>query len=181
MIADISFPDYEMRLAILKTKAQNQNIRIEDKILEYIALKVQKNIREVEGVLNRVVFYEQYKHEKIDQKKLDEIINETIQVAARNITASDIVRTVAEFFEVPTNDLITRSRKQEVVEPRQIAMYLLRDILKLSYPHIGEKLGKRDHTTAMHACEKITKDIAQNPSLNQKILLIKERLIKNSS
>jgi len=181
MIADISFPDYEMRLAILKTKAQSQNIQIEDKILEYIALKVQKNIREVEGVLNRVVFYEQYKHEKIDQKKLDEIINETIQVTARNITSSDIVRTVAEFFEVPTSDLITRSRKQEVVEPRQIAMYLLRDILKLSYPHIGEKLGKRDHTTAMHACEKITKDIAQNPSLNQKILLIKERLTKNSS
>lgn len=178
MIADISYPDYEMRLAILKTKTKNQGLNIEDKLLEHIAAKVQKNVRELEGVMNKVAFYEQYKNEKLDIKKLDEIINETIQVSAKNITANEIIKAVADFFEVPQNDLTERSRKQEIVEPRQIAMYLLRDVLKLSYPHIGERLGKRDHTTAIHAYEKISKEATQNPGLNQKILLIKERVYK---
>lgn len=178
MIADIGYPDYEMRLTILKSKAENQGISIENKTLEHIASKVQKNIRELEGVLNKVSFYLQYKRDKLDNKKLEEIINETIQVSPKNITVQEVIKTTADFFEIPVHDLVNRSRKREVVEPRQIAMYLLRDVLKLSYPHIGEKLGKRDHTTAIHACEKISKDINQDPQLNQKIMLLKERLFK---
>ncbi|TSA44583.1 chromosomal replication initiator protein DnaA [bacterium] len=178
MIVDITYPDYEMRLAILKTRVQNSNVFVEEEVLGQIAARVQKNIRELEGVLNKVIFYEQYKSEKINAKKLDEIINEAVQVSPKNITANDIIKTVADFFEVPPSDMTDRSRKQEVVEPRQIAMYLMRDVLKLSYPHIGEKLGKRDHTTAIHSCEKIKREIGQNPSLNQKIMLIKERLYK---
>ena len=180
MIADVAYPDYEMRLAILRTKAQSHNIEIDEKTLEYIATKVQKNIREVEGVLNKVIFYEQYKREKIDQKKLDDIINETAQVSPKNITVNEILKTVAEFYEISQSDLSDRGRKQEVVEPRQVAMYLLREILKLSYPNIGEKVGKRDHTTVIHAYEKIAKEITTNSALNQKILLIKERLFKNN-
>ncbi len=179
MIADISYPDYELRLAILKAKIQEQNWQLPEKTLEFIAAKVQRNIRELEGVLNKVVFYEQYKNERIDTKKLEEIISETTRVSSRNITVGSIIKAVADFFEISPNELIGRSRKSEVVEPRQVCMYLLRDILKLSYPHIGEKLGNRDHTTAIHACEKISKDINQNPNLNQKILLIKERVYKN--
>jgi len=178
MVADIGYPDYEMRLAILKTKTQNQGVNIDEKILEQIATKIQKNIRELEGVLNKVIFCQQYKNEKIDAKKLDEIINETIQISAKNITAGEIIKAVADFFEISQSDLIERSRKQEVVEPRQIAMFLLRELLKLSYPHIGERLGKRDHTTAIHAYEKISKELNQNPSLSQKILMIKERVYK---
>jgi len=178
MIADISYPDYEMRLAILKTKAQNQGKLIDDWVLEYIASKIQRNIREVEGVLNKVIFFEDYKKEKIDQKKLEDIINETIQISPKNVSAQDIIKTVAEFYEISQADLTNRGRKQEVVEPRQITMFLLRDILKLSYPHIGEKLGKRDHTTVIHACEKIAKELTQNQNLNQKIILIKEKMFK---
>lgn len=178
MIADVSYPDYEMRLAILRSKSQSQNLPVDDKVLEFIASRVQRNMRELEGVLNKVFFYMQYKGKNIDHKKLEEIINETIQVSPKNITTQEVIKTVAEFFEVPVSDLIDRSRKKEVVEPRQIAMYLLRDVLKLSFPHIGEKLGKRDHTTAIHACEKIATDMNQNPQLSQKILLIKERLYK---
>ena len=179
MIADISYPDYEMRLAIIKTKLQNQNKELGQKTLEYIATKVQKNIRELEGVLNKVLFYENYKNEPISIKKLEEIVNETTQTSSKNITANEVIKTVADFYEIPQTDLTERSRKQEVVEPRQIAMYLLRDVLKLSYPHIGEKLGKRDHTTAMHAHEKIAKETSQNPAFHQKIMLIKERLYKS--
>ncbi len=178
MIVDISNPDFEMRLAILKSKNQDQGWNIDEKILHTIASKVQRNVRELEGVLNKVAFYQQYKQETVDAKKIEEIIGEVVQVASKNITANEVIKTVADFYEVSPSDLTDRSRKQEVVEPRQIAMYLLRDILKLSYPHIGEKLGKRDHTTAIHAYEKITKEISQNPSLNQKINLIKERVYK---
>jgi len=178
MVVDISYPDYEMRLAILKTKAQSQNVTIDEKTLEIVATKVQRNIRELEGVLNKIIFYEQCKKEKIDNKKLEEIINETTQIAAKNITSSEIIKAVAEFYEIPENEITQRSRKQGVVEPRQVAMYLLREILKLSYPHIGEKLGKRDHTTVIHAYEKISREINQNTNLNHKIALIKERLYK---
>ena len=178
MVADISYPDYETRLAILKIKTQQQNRSVEEKILEQIAAKVQKNIRELEGVLNKVVFYQEFKGERVDDRKLEEIINETSRVSAKNVTASDIVKTVAEFFEINPEELTDRSRKQGVVEPRQIAMYLLREIMKLSYPRIGEKLGNRDHTTAIHACNKISKEINRDASLNQKIMLIKERVYK---
>src|SRR3989338_6667660 len=157
MIADVSYPDYEMRLAILKTKAQINNWTVEDKMLEQIAAKVQKNIRELEGVLNKVIFFQQYKNTK--KKK--------------------IIKGVGDFFEISTNDIASRSRKREVAGPRQICMYLLRDVLKLSYPNIGEKLGKRDHTTAIHACDKVAKDISQSAELNQKIMLIKERMYKD--
>lgn len=178
MIVDIGYPDYEMRLAILKNKAQLNNWMIEDRILEQIAAKVQKNIRELEGVLNKVVFYQQYKNEGIDFKKLESVINETTKVYSENVTAQDIIKTVADFFEVSTEDLINRGRKQEVVEPRQVAMFLLRDILKMSYPSIGDKFGKRDHTTVIHACEKIEQGSTSNPAINQKILNIKEKIYK---
>jgi len=139
---------------------------------------VQKNIRELEGVLNKIVFFEQYKKEKMDIKKLDDAIRETTHVSSKNVTASDVVKTVADFYEISQANLTERCRKHEVVEPRQIAMYLLRELLKLSYPHIGEKVGKRDHTTAIHAYEKISRELNQNPDLNQKIILIKEQLYK---
>lgn len=179
MIADISYPDYEMRLAILRAKVAAKELSVDEKILEQIAAKVQKNIRELEGVLNRVVFFQTYKNEKIDSKKIEEIISETVQVSAKNITASEIIKTVADFYEISQSELTNRSRKQEIVEPRQIVMYLLRDLMKLSYPNIGEKMGKRDHTTAIHAYEKILKELNQNPALNQKIMLIKERVYKS--
>ena len=178
MVADIGYPDYEMRLAILKNKTEANNWVIDEKILETVAAKIQRNMRELEGVLNKIVFYQEFKNEKIDTKKLEKIISDVSQVSSKNITANEIIKTVADFFEVSYNDLIDRSRRKEVVRPRQICMYLLRDILKLSYPNIGGKLGKRDHTTAIHACDKITRNINQDSGLNQKIMLIKERLYK---
>ena len=179
MIADITYPDYEMRLAILKSNLEREKIFIDDSILKIIASKVQRNIRELEGVLNKVVFYNNFKREKLDDKKIDEIINEVTHVSGKNMAPQKIIKTVADFFEISTSDLVNKGRKKEVVEPRQIAMYLLRDILKLSYPHIGEKIGKRDHTTVIHAYEKITREMNENHGLNQKILLIRERLYKD--
>ncbi|MGC9046732.1 MAG: chromosomal replication initiator protein DnaA [Minisyncoccia bacterium] len=181
IITDISYPDYEMRLAILKTKTKQHNVDINDQILDYIATKVQKNIRELEGVLNKVIFYQQYKNEKINLSKLEQIINETVRIAPKNITSNEIINAVAEVFSIPTQNLIDKNRKQEIVQPRQIAMYLMRELLKMSYPNIGEKFGNRDHTTVMHACEKISKEINFDAILNQKIITIKEIIFSKTT
>jgi len=179
MIADIGYPDYETRLAILRAKAQENRWQTDDKTMELIANKVKKNIRELEGVLNKVVFYQDVKKEKINTQKLEEIINEVVRVNTKNISANDVIKNVAGFFEISTADLIAKCKKKEVVEPRQITMYLLREMMNSSYPCIGEKIGKRDHTTVIHACEKISREINQNPVLNQKIILIKELINKS--
>ncbi len=105
-------------------------------------------------------------------------MGEIIQEPMRTVNPNDIIHAVAEISEIPATDLSNRSRKKEVAECRQIAMFLMRDMLGLSYPYIGRKLGKRDHTTAIYACEKIGREITRNPILNQKVLLIKELLQK---
>lgn len=179
MIADVGYPDYEMRLAILRSRLQENGWQLAENIVDLIANKIQRNIRELEGVLSRVIFFQNVKNEKITPKKLEDIISETVQSAPKNISPNDIIKSVSEFFEISVADLTGKRRKKEIVEPRQITMYILRETLGLSYPFIGEKLGKRDHTTAIHACEKISREITQNTILNQKIMLIKERIYKS--
>ncbi len=178
LIADIGFPEYEMRVAIIKNKLQESNYSLGDDIVDLIAKKVKKNIREIEGVLHKILFYREAKRAEMDYKTAEEIIEKSIHNFSRHVSDDHILKSVADFFRVSVDDLIVRGRKKEVVEPRQIAMYLLRDILEMSYPYIGEKLG-RDHTTAIHAVEKINQEINKNSLLNQKILLIKESIYKS--
>lgn len=176
MIADVSYPDYEVRLAILRTKAQIQGIEVDDDLLQKIAFRVQKNVRELEGVLNKVIFIKEQKGEEVTDKRLDEIVGEVSRVSAKTITVAELVKAVAEFFDVPPNTITDRSRKKAVVEPRQVCMYLMRELLNLSYPSIGEKLGKRDHTTAIHAHDKISRLLNKDAELNRRIMMIRERL-----
>lgn len=178
LIADIGFPEYEMRVAIIKNKLQETGSHLSEGVIDVIAKKVKKNIRELVGVLNKVLFYQDAKRTEITEKAAAEIVDRAIQGFARRVSDDHILKCVAEFYNVSVGDLITRGRKKEVVEPRQVAMFLLRDILEMSYPYIGEKLG-RDHTTAIHAVEKITGEVNKNQTLNQKLLLIKELVYKN--
>ncbi len=178
MIADITYPDYEMRLAIIKTKLQEKNASLTEEICGLVANKIQRNIREIEGILNKIIFYQEVKNIELTTKIVEGIIDNIIQQSSKNITSGQIIRTVADFYEITTHDLFSRSRKKSVVEPRQITAFLLRDLLDMSYPDIGEKLGKRDHTTAIYSYEKISQEINKNQSLNQKIILIKEVIHK---
>jgi len=178
MIIDLGAPDYELRFAILKTKLEEKQVNLSDDIIGLIANKIQKNFRELEGVINRISFYQNVKKSEISVKIAEEIIAEIIQEPIKNISPSVLIKTVAESFDVSLADITGQCRKKEVVEPRQIAMFLLREMLSLSYPAIGEKLGKRDHTTAIYAFEKISKEINKNQNLNQKVLLIKDLLGK---
>ncbi len=179
MIADITYPDYEMRMAIIKTKLQEKNTNLPDEICDLIANKVQRNIREIEGILNKILFYQEVKYIEPTFKIIEEIINNTIQQSSKNITGNQVVKAVADFYEIPQSDLISRSRKKGVIEPRQVTAFLLRDILDMSYPDIGDKLGKRDHTTIIYSYEKISQEINKNQKLNHKITLIKENIYKN--
>ncbi|MEK7144091.1 MAG: chromosomal replication initiator protein DnaA, partial [Patescibacteria group bacterium] len=179
MIADITYPDYETRLAIIKTKLQEKKAVLSNEICELIADRIQRNIREIEGVLNKVLFFKDVKNIEPNIKTIEEVVDNINKQTSKNITSSQVIKAVAVFFEISQDDIMSRSRKKGVVEPRQISAFLLRDILKISYPEIGEKLGKRDHTTAIYSYEKISKEINRNSSLNQKILLIKESICKN--
>jgi chromosomal replication initiator protein len=178
MIADIGYPDYELRVAVIRTKLQEKNASLPDDIIEFIASKVQKNIRELEGILNRLIFYQQTKKEGLQIKLVEQIINENINQPLKNVSPDAIIKCVADYFQLPVIDLTNKGRKKEIIEPRQIVVYLLRELLDLSYPCIGEKLGKRDHTTAIYAYTKINKELAKNQALNQKIIAIKDELSK---
>ena len=177
LIADVGYPEYEMRIAILKGKLQERSQELTDEIIEIIAKKVKKNIRELEGVLNQVLFAQETKKRDVSLNEIDEIIKKSIKKFSDRVSDDQILTAVASFFNLVPADLVKRIRKKEVVEPRQIAMYLLRDILDASYPYIGDKMG-RDHTTAIHAVEKISQEINRNSSLNQKINLIKDLIYR---
>ncbi len=178
IIVDIAYPEYETRVAIIKSKLQESNKELTDAVVDLIAKRVKKNIRELEGVLNKILFYQEKKQTDITEKTVEEIIEKSIQNLSRRVSDNQILKSVADFFNIAISDLVSNNRRKEVVEPRQIAMYLLRDILELSYPYIGEKM-RRDHTTAIHSYEKINKEINKNSALNQKILLIKENIYKS--
>lgn len=177
MIADVGLPDYEMRFAILKTKAKEKNFDIPDESLNYIALHIQKNVRELQGALNRVIAVCELDGSYPDLKKTTSILTNIIsQPIKKATTPKDIIRNVASFYGVSDADLVNKSRKQEFVKPRQVAMYLMRKEIRSSFPSIGTWLGGRDHTTAMYAFEKISESIEQDRTIEQEIDLILERV-----
>ncbi len=180
MICDIGYPDYELRVAVLRSKLNEKKVVLSSEVVDLIANSVKKNLRELEGVLNKIIFYQQTKNQEITLAVASEIVGESSQKPLQQKTTPvQVLKAIVDFYEIPHNDLIGRSRKKELVEPRQVAMYLLRDVLDMSFPYIGEKLGKRDHTTAMYAFEKISQEVNKNSVLNNKIMLIKEKLTKN--
>ena len=115
MIADITYPDYEMRMAIIKTKLQEKNTDLPNEICDLIANKVQRNIREVEGILNKILFYKEVKNIEPTSKIIEEVINNAIQQSSKNITGNQVVKAVADFYEIPQSDLISRSRKKALL------------------------------------------------------------------
>ena len=177
MIADIGYPDLETRVAILKTKANEKGFDFSYEIFEYIAQNIKKNIRELEGALNRLIASNLSANKKdfslIEVKKA---LNSIINTPKKSTTLKSIIKTVAEFYDINEKDLLERSRKKEIVKPRQIIMYLLREELRSSFPFIGLKIGGRDHTTAIHACEKIKKEIEIDQNFNDEINTIREKL-----
>ena len=166
MIVDIQHPEYESRIAILKSKVNNFDIS--DEVIEYLASTTHGNIRELEGLLNLIVCQSQLKNRSITTNELKSIIkNNTKQ--KKSISIKDVVKIVADFYEIDEQIIYEKTRRKEVVKPRQIIMYILRKDFGISYPSIGQKLGGRDHTTVIHSCEKIENDLKKDNLLNQEI------------
>lgn len=177
MIADIAQPDLETRIAILSTKCKEREYSLPSDILHYIGSTVQSNIRELEGALNRVVAFSQLNNTAPTLESTKHLLSSVARSPKRGgVTPKQIVQTVAEFFELSIADLVGTSRKKELVVPRQIAMFLMREEIQSSFPSIGLELGGRDHTTAMHACTKIAALLNDDERLKQNIALLLQRL-----
>ena len=176
MIADVSAPDFETRLAILKTKIQNRSLTIDDDVCEYLASNIQRNIRELEGALNRLFAFYRLNHKAPSLTEAKSLLKSVIQTPSKQISSKKVIQLVAEFYDMQEKDLIAASRKKEIVRPRQVAMYIMREELKHSYPLIGKKFGGKDHTTAIYACEKIQKEVQESEILADEINIIKQRM-----
>src|SRR3989338_7372943 len=176
MIADIGTPDFETRLAILKIKSIERTYHLEDDVLSYIATNIQKNVRELEGALNRVMAFSQIYNKSPGLKEVKSILATYLNNPYKKTSPQSVLKNVADFYNISAADLIKRSRKKEVVRPRQVAMFLLREETKLSFPEIGQKLGGRDHSTVIHACEKIRSESSVDEPLKQELVLIRERV-----
>ena len=165
LIADIQAPDLETRIAILKKKAKMENLQIADSVMHLIAKKIQSNIRELEGALIRIVAYSSLTNGEINEALAEEALKDIItNIKPKIVSASTIKEAVGIFYNIKIEDFTAKKRNRSIVYPRQIAMYLCREITDLSLPKIGEEFG-RDHTTIMHAHEKISKEIQIDPSL----------------
>ncbi len=176
MTADIGIPDFETRIAILKTKAQEREISLNEDIYQYIAESIKTNIRELEGALNRIVIFQKINNKEVTLEIAQKLLKNIICSPQKALTPKKLIQSVAEFFDLKEKDILAPSRRKEIVRPRQIAMYLLREELKNSFPFIGRKFNGKDHTTALHAHKKISIEIQKNKKLEEEVILIKDRI-----
>jgi len=177
MIADISFPDLETRMAILEVKCQEKNCVLGEDIITYVAKNIQDNIRELEGALNRIIAFHQLNNTKPSLESVRSILGGISANPKRaGLTVKKLLSVVIDFYGISLADILGSSRKKELVTPRQIAMFLMREELKSSYPSIGQGLGGRDHTTAMHACIKITKIIDVDEKIKNDVAVLRQKM-----
>lgn len=177
LIADISNPDYETRLAILRKKAQLDNIIIDDEILSNIANRIDSNIRELEGTLNKLIAKSSLTNSPITMEMAERAINDIVAQQEKVISAEFIQETVAKYFNINAKDLRGSKRSNDIAFPMQIAMYLCRNVAQMSLPQIGKDFGRRDHTTVMHACTKIENEIKENQNTKLIVESVKNILL----
>ena len=179
MMVDVSQPEFEARLAILKVKTQLKGFPLPEEVLEFIALNIKENIRELEGALNSIIGQSKIKGRILSTQEIEEIIKKRSK-PIKIITTEQILKTITSFYNIDEKHLSEKTRRKEVVKPRQIAMYLLRSDLSASYPSIGRRFGQKDHTTVIHAYKKINETIKTDKKLEQEINNIRNILYKNS-
>jgi chromosomal replication initiator protein len=175
LIADIQPPDYETRLAILRSKAERIGRSVPGEILEAIAQRMQSNIRELEGALNRMVAYADLRGIPLTPDLVDSALVDLLP-QRRELEPNTILKMVADAFHVTVDQILARDRSRQVALPRQIAMYLLREEAQISLPQIGDAVGGRDHTTVMYACDKVSDLLEQDDRLRRQVVDIRDQL-----
>ena len=168
MIVDIPAPDNESRAAIIRTKTSSQPYQISKEVVDYLAYSINGNIRELEGTLNSILCQSQMKERELTLAEVKNFVKNNSK-PKKIVSTKEVVKTVAEFYNIEEQLIYDKTRKKEIIKPRQIIMYILREEFNISYPAIGEKLGGRDHTTVMHSCEKIKNDLKMDEILSQEI------------
>lgn len=177
MIVDVAPPDMETRIAILETKCKEKAYNLDKKMISLVAELIQNNVRELEGALNKIIAYHELKNTPPSEELIRSLISNLENYASRkNLSPKHILQTVASFYGVQIDDLLGKSREKRLAFPRQIIMFLLREEMKLSFPSIGTELGGRDHTTAMHACDKIRNEIETNPRSRESIAQLRQQI-----
>lgn len=172
MIVDIPTPDHESRVAIIRAKAAQNKYIFEQDIIEYLANTLESNIREIEGAINTIVCHSQLKNKILNLPEVKNLIKNSGK-PKKMVSVKDVIKTIANFYNVEEDSIYDKTRRKEVVKPRQLIMYILREDFDVSYPSIGEKLGGRDHTTVIHSCEKIKNELKDNSILAEEIKQIR--------
>jgi chromosomal replication initiator protein len=168
MIVDIPTPDSESRAAIIRNKANSSGFPLSKEIVDYLAYSVAGNIRELEGIINSITVSAQLKNRELTLVEVKNFVKNNSR-PKKIVSTKEVVKTVAEFYNIEEQLIYDKTRKKEVIKPRQVIMYILREDFNISYPAIGEKLGGRDHTTVMHSCEKVKNDMKTDETLTQEI------------
>ena len=168
MIVDVTEPEYESRLAILKVKLRELSVELEDDVVEYVASAIQGNIRELEGSLNTIVCQYRLKNKPLSVSEVKNLLKNNIK-PKKNVSIKDVVKTVSDYYSLEESSVYEKTRRKEIVKARQIVMYLLREDFNVSYPLIGQKLGGKDHTTVIHSYLKIKSDLKNDPQLLQEL------------
>ena len=178
LIADIQIPDYETRMAILRKNAENFDKKINDEILDYIATNIKSNIRELEGAFNKIVaFIRLNKVSEMTMEMAEDALKDIINPGQpRTITPALILETVAEHYNISPDDITSRKRNGELIQPRHVVMYLCRNLIDIPFTNIARLLNKKDHTTIIHGVNKITEDVEKDEELRNRIDVIRKKL-----
>jgi chromosomal replication initiator protein len=176
MIVDIPPPDHESRVTILRSKLKSNNFDLSTEVVDYLAQTLSSNIRELEGALNSIVCQAELKQKDLTLNDVKNLIKNSAK-PKKNLSPKEIIKIIADFYNINEESIYEKTRKKEIIKPRQITMYILREDFNISYPSIGEKMGGRDHTTVIHSCEKIKNDLKFDNSLSQELNQIRSMLV----
>jgi chromosomal replication initiator protein len=180
LITDIQPPDLETRIAILKKKANLESLEVDDEVLVFIAKRIESNIRELEGALTRIMAYSSLTNSTLDVEVADEALKDIISNhRPRKITPELIQKVTADYYQLKLEDMKSKKRNRPIAFPRQIAMYLCRELTDLSLPKIGDLFGGRDHTTVIHACDKVADEIETDLQVKRSVNELIKRLNDN--
>jgi chromosomal replication initiator protein len=175
MSIDMQNPDFETRCAIVQSKAEVKGIVLPPDVVEYLANHIQTNIRELEGALNQLIAFCEMRNLAPDATIVAGLLSAN-KSRPKHLSARQVIERISKHFQVPMDDLLGPKRDKDIVVPRQVAMYILRSELHLSFPKIARELGRKDHTTAIHSVEKIEQELTFDAIMRQHISEIKERL-----
>lgn len=168
MIVDIPVPDHESRMAIIKTKSVSRGYNLHPDVIDFLATYIASNVREIEGVLNTIFIQTDLKDKVLSLNEVRELVRHSAR-PKKIVSVKDVVKTISDFYNIPEESIYEKTRRKEIIKPRQIIMYILREDFNISFPSIGQKMGGRDHTTVIHSCEKIKNDLKKDPALGQEI------------